>query len=75
MKDLWTFLSKSFVSPEKQVKKIRKSTDIATYKLAVDALFRECLLKIPSVYAPPHHPRGTVQHTKDIAEGYGRNYQ
>ena len=75
MKDLWTFLSKSFVSPEKQVKKIRKSTDIATYKLAVDALFRECLLKIPSVYAPPHHPRGTVQHMKDIAEGYGRNYQ
>lgn len=75
MKDLWTFLSKSFVSPEKQVKKIRKSTDIATYKLAVDALFRECLLKIPSVYAPPHHPRGTVQHMKDIVEGYGSNYQ
>ena len=32
-------------------------------------------LKVSSVYAPPHHPRGTVQHTKDIAEGYGRNYQ
>lgn len=75
MKDLWTFLSKSFVSPEKQIKKIRKSTDVANYKLAVDALFRECMLKVSSVYAPPHHPRGTVQHTKDIAEGYGRNYQ
>lgn len=45
MKDLWTFLSKSFVSPEKLMKKIRKSTDVATYKLAVDALFRECQLK------------------------------
>ena len=25
-------------------------------------------LKVTSVYAPPHHPRGTVQHTKADAE-------
>ena len=25
-------------------------------------------LKVSSVYAPPHHPRGTVQHTKADAE-------
>ena len=45
MKDLWTFLSHSFESPDKYVKKIRKATDICDYKLAVHALFRECSLK------------------------------
>ena len=45
MKDLWTFLSRSFESPDKYVKKIRKATDISDYKLAVNALFRECALK------------------------------
>lgn len=45
MKDLWTFLSRSFESPDKYVKKIRKATDVGDYKLAVNALFRECALK------------------------------
>ena len=45
MKDLWTFLSHSFESPDKYVKKIRKATDASDYKLAVNALFRECALK------------------------------
>ena len=45
MKDLWTFLSRSFESPDKYVKKIRKATDASDYKLAVNALFRECALK------------------------------
>ena len=45
MKDLWTFLSRSFESPDKYVKKIRKATDVSDYKLAVNALFRECALK------------------------------
>ena len=27
-----------------------------------------CPLKLSSVYAPPHHPWGTVQHTKEDAE-------
>lgn len=45
MKDLWTFLSNSFESPEKYLKKIRKATDVGEYKIAVNALFRECALK------------------------------
>lgn len=45
MKDLWTFLSLSFESPDKYVKKIRKATDVSDYKLAVNSLFRECALK------------------------------
>ena len=27
-----------------------------------------CPLKIYSIYAPPHHPHGTVQRTKEIAD-------
>ncbi len=45
MKDLWTFLNRSFESPEKYVKKIRKATDVSDYKIAVNALFQECTLK------------------------------
>ena len=45
MKDLWTFLSQSFVSPEKYMKKIRKSKSIEEYKSAVNALFEECPLR------------------------------
>lgn len=26
----------------------------------------KCALKVSSVYAPPHHPRGTVQRTKPV---------
>lgn len=27
-------------------------------------------LKVSSIYAPPHHPRGTVERTKSDAENY-----
>lgn len=27
-----------------------------------------CPLKIYTIYAPPHHPHGTIQETKDIAD-------
>ena len=42
MKDLWTFLSKGFQSPEHFLKRIRKADRIPDYCLAVDAFFREC---------------------------------
>lgn len=42
MKDLWTFLSKSFEDADKHLKKIRKATRITDYQTAVDSLFREC---------------------------------
>ena len=45
MKDLWTFLSRGFESPEQSVKKIRKATDVSDYKIAVNALFRDCPLR------------------------------
>lgn len=45
MKELWVYLSESFVSPEKYVKKIRKCERIRDYMLVVDAMFRECELK------------------------------
>lgn len=28
----------------------------------------DCSLRVSSVYAPPHHPKGTIQHTKEEAE-------
>ena len=28
-------------------------------------------MRLYSIYAPPHHPRGTVHHTKEIAERMG----
>lgn len=42
MKDLWTFLSRSFENADRYLKKIRKANRIADYRIAVDALFREC---------------------------------
>lgn len=42
MKDLWTFLSLSFEDSGKYLKKIRKANRITDYRIAVDALFREC---------------------------------
>lgn len=42
MKDLWTFLSQGFQNPQRFLKKIRKADRISDYRLAVDALFREC---------------------------------
>ncbi len=41
MKDLWTYLSQSFTSPEKYLKKIRKANNFTEYKAAVDSLLRE----------------------------------
>lgn len=40
MKDLWTYLSQSFTSYEKYLKKIRKANNFADYKAAVDSLLR-----------------------------------
>lgn len=47
MKDLWTFLSRSFENADRHVKKIRKAARIAEYRTAVDALFRECRYRPP----------------------------
>ena len=33
-----------------------------------------CPLKVSSIYAPPHHPRGTVQQTKEDAGKNGKCY-
>lgn len=44
MKDLWTYLSESFAASDRYLKKIRKSSDYAAYKIAVSNLFRECEL-------------------------------
>ncbi len=41
MKDLWTYMSRSFTNPGKYLKKIRKANCIADYVCAVDELFRE----------------------------------
>lgn len=46
MKDLWTYLSQSFTTPEKYLKKIRKANNFADYKAAVDSLLRELELTI-----------------------------
>lgn len=42
MKDLWTFMSRGFENPGKYLKKIKKAGSISEYRIAVDALFREC---------------------------------
>ena len=41
MKDLWTYMSRSFTNPEKYLKRIRKANRISEYVSAVDGLFRE----------------------------------
>lgn len=41
MKDLWTFMSRSFAGSEKSLKKIRKARSLSEYGIAVDAVFRE----------------------------------
>ncbi|MDE6620547.1 MAG: tRNA-dihydrouridine synthase family protein [Lachnospiraceae bacterium] len=45
MKDLWTYLSESFAASDRYLKKIRKASDYAAYKIAVSNLFRECELR------------------------------
>ncbi|GFI22507.1 putative tRNA-dihydrouridine synthase [Lachnospiraceae bacterium] len=47
MKDLWTYLSESFVASDKHLKKIRKASNYTEYKIAVNNLFRECTLIFP----------------------------
>lgn len=41
MKDLWTYLIRSFTNPDKYLKKIRKANSFADYKAAVGSLLRE----------------------------------
>ncbi len=41
MKDLWTFMSRSFTNSEKYLKKIRKADRFSEYEAAVDALFSQ----------------------------------
>lgn len=41
MKELWTYLGKSFTNPEKYLKKIKKAERIVVYQSVVDALFDE----------------------------------
>lgn len=41
MKDLWTYMSRSFTNSDKYLKKIRKANRISEYVSAVDGLFRE----------------------------------
>ncbi len=41
MKELWTYMSRSFTNPDKYLKKIRKANRISEYVCAVDKLFRE----------------------------------
>ena len=41
MKELWSYLGQSFTSPEKYLKKIRKTQRVSEYRTLVDALFSE----------------------------------
>ncbi|MDE6387330.1 MAG: tRNA-dihydrouridine synthase family protein [Lachnospiraceae bacterium] len=41
MKDLWTYMSRSFTNSEKYLKRIRKANRISDYVNIVDGLFRE----------------------------------
>lgn len=41
MKDLWTYMSRSFTNSEKYLKKIRKANRISEYVSVVDMLFQE----------------------------------
>lgn len=41
MKELWTYLGKSFTNPEKYLKKIKKAERIVVYQSVVDALFHD----------------------------------
>lgn len=44
MKDLWTYMIRSFENSEKNLKKIRKAGSIPEYKVVVDAVFRDGIL-------------------------------
>ncbi|MCF0124093.1 MAG: tRNA-dihydrouridine synthase family protein [Ruminiclostridium sp.] len=44
MKELWFYLSASFLGAEKPLKGIRKARDLTAYAAAADAVFRDCEL-------------------------------
>ena len=48
MKDLWTFLGRSFSDADRHLKKIKKADSISDYKIAVSNLFRECAFHPPA---------------------------
>lgn len=48
MKDLWTFLGRSFSDADRHLKKIKKADSISDYKIAVGNLFRECEFHPPA---------------------------
>ena len=48
MKDLWTFLGRSFSNADRHLKKIKKADSISDYKIAVGNLFRECAFHPPA---------------------------
>lgn len=48
MKDLWTFLGRSFSDADRHLKKIKKADSISDYKIAVSNLFRECEFHPPA---------------------------
>lgn len=48
MKDLWTFLGRSFSDADRHLKKIKKADSISDYKIAVGNLFRECAFHPPA---------------------------
>ena len=41
MKELWAYLGKQFVEPEKYLKKIKKVTSVAEYRVITDTIFDE----------------------------------
>ena len=45
MKELWTFMATGFLNCDRYIKKIKKSTTIAEYKIAVSELLRSCSVK------------------------------
>lgn len=59
MKDLWTYLSESFAASDRYLKKIRKASDYAEYRIAVGNLFRECELSpnLPAKSQPAAKPQ------------------
>lgn len=48
MKDLWTFLGRSFSDADRHLKKIKKADSISDYNIAVGNLFRECEFHPPA---------------------------
>lgn len=45
MKEIWSYMGSLFISPEKQLKRIRKARTELTYRAAVSELFGSCQLR------------------------------